>query len=103
MNQVHKIVWISEEEYLEGEPFAKTRHEYIDGQVYAMAGANARHNLISGNVYYHLKTATRGTHCQVFMNDMKFRFSEKKSFIIQMLCYAVIWKIITIYIVRNHV
>jgi len=80
MNQLHKVAWISEDEYLEGELFAKIRHEYIDGQVYAMAGTNARHNLISLNIAFHLKTATRGTHCQVFVNDMKFRFSEQKIF-----------------------
>ena len=30
--------FISEEEYLEGERYSEIRHEYIGGQVYAMAG-----------------------------------------------------------------
>jgi len=80
MNQLHKITWISEEDYLEGEMLANRRHEYLDGQVYAMAGANARHNLIALNVAVELRTATRGKGCQVFINDMKLRISEQRTF-----------------------
>ena len=35
--------WISPEEYLEGEELAETRHEYVGGIVYAIAGAKNRH------------------------------------------------------------
>ena len=37
---------ISPEEYLAGERQSEWRHEYIDGQVYAMVGASRPHNLI---------------------------------------------------------
>jgi len=36
--------WISPEEYLEGEKWAQTRHEYVGGHVFAMAGASDNHN-----------------------------------------------------------
>ena len=35
---------ISPEEYLEEEKLADVRHEYVDGHVYAMAGASADHS-----------------------------------------------------------
>lgn len=80
MNQAYKINWISESEYLEGENLATIRHEYINGKVYAMAGANARHNLISLNIAFMFRAATRGTPCQIFVNDMKLRLVQQKTF-----------------------
>ena len=49
-NQVVKQQFISEAEYLAGEKIAEIKHEYIDGDVFAMAGASASHNRISLNV-----------------------------------------------------
>ncbi len=42
--------YISPEEYLEGEKVSQIKHEYIDGQVYAMAGASDAHVTVSMNV-----------------------------------------------------
>ena len=61
------------EEYLQGEEFADTRHEFIAGDAYAMAGATERHNRISGNVFFQLRSRARGSDCGVFMSDMKLR------------------------------
>ncbi len=41
---------ISEEEYLDSEFISELKHEYIDGTVYAMAGAGAKHNSICMNI-----------------------------------------------------
>lgn len=43
--------------YLTGQPYADLKHEYIDGQVYAMVGASERHNRISGNLFLQLRSA----------------------------------------------
>jgi Uma2 family endonuclease len=64
---------ISEAEYLQGELLAKTKHEYIDGEVYAMAGASENHNLISVNVASELRVQLKGTPCRVFVADMKVK------------------------------
>jgi Uma2 family endonuclease len=53
VNQAAKITFISEVEYLAGEKLAETKHEYIDGEVFAMAGASASHNRLSLNVARH--------------------------------------------------
>ncbi len=42
--------YITEAEYLAGEKIAEVRHEYVDGQVYAMAGTRRRHNHIAFNL-----------------------------------------------------
>ena len=64
---------ISEESYLQGELLAETKHEYIDGQVHAMAGASENHNLLSVNMASELRNRLKGTSCRTFMADMKVK------------------------------
>jgi Uma2 family endonuclease len=63
--------YISPEEYLEGEKFSEIKHEYIDGQVYAMAGASDAHVTVVGNLFVLLRNHFRGSGCRVYMADMK--------------------------------
>ena len=65
--------WLSPDEYLEGERSAEVRHEYVDGHVYAMAGASDDHNRIAGNIFRELGNALRGHQCEPFINDMKVK------------------------------
>jgi len=58
---------ISEADYLQCELLAETKHEYIDGQVHAMAGASENHNLLSVNILTELKTRLKGTPCRTFI------------------------------------
>ena len=67
---------VSVEEYLEGEKDARVRHEYIDGQVFAMAGASDRHNRISLNLAAKLDGHLDDGPCEVFIADMKVSVSE---------------------------
>jgi len=71
---------LSPEDYLAGEAEAEVKHEYVDGQVFAMAGASERHNRIAGNIFYHLRSAARGTPCGVFMADMKLRLAASTTY-----------------------
>lgn len=64
---------ISPEDYLEGEKLAAVKHEYVDGAVYAMAGASRRHNLIATNTLVALANHLRGKSCVPFNSDMKVR------------------------------
>ncbi len=63
--------YISPEEYLEGEKVSQVKHEYIDGEVYAMAGASDAHVTITGNLFVLLRNHFRGSGCRVYMADMK--------------------------------
>ena len=65
--------YVSVEEYLEGELDSQLRHEYVEGHVYAMAGASDDHNRIAGNIFSFLHAALRGKPCEPFINDMKAR------------------------------
>ncbi|RYD69642.1 MAG: Uma2 family endonuclease [Verrucomicrobiaceae bacterium] len=66
-------VWISPEEYLEGEKLADVKHEYVGGDVFAMAGASADHNRIAGNIFAELRAQLRGKPCEAFVSDMKVK------------------------------
>ncbi|MBO0614861.1 Uma2 family endonuclease [Thiothrix fructosivorans] len=73
--------YITEQAYLEGEKTAEFRHEYVDGQIYAMAGTSRRHNRIALNIVRHLPLQRQdGTPCDVYSSDVKVRASKRKSF-----------------------
>jgi Uma2 family endonuclease len=59
------------ERFLELEREAVQKHEFVDGQMYAMAGASERHNLIVTNLLVALKLAARASKCRVMSSDMK--------------------------------
>ncbi|MDI1232374.1 MAG: Uma2 family endonuclease [Methylobacter sp.] len=67
---------ISAEEYLRGELVAEFKHEFIDGEVYAMAGASENHNLLSGNIFAELKNQLKDTPCRTFIADMKVKVNN---------------------------
>jgi Uma2 family endonuclease len=71
---------LSHREYLEGEQRSDIRHEYLAGQVFAMAGAGENHNRISLNIAFHLRAATRGKPCGVFISDMKLRVEQNDAY-----------------------
>ena len=68
------------EEYLAWEATQLERHEFIDGEIYAMAGAEAGHVTTTGNVYMALRQHLRGTPCMTYFSDMKLDIATKKSF-----------------------
>ena len=60
------------EEYLEFERDARTKHEYLDGRIYAMAGASYAHVVVGRSVRTALDAAV-GEGCQVLDSDMRVR------------------------------
>jgi Uma2 family endonuclease len=68
---------ISLEDYLDGEEFSQIKREYINGEVYAMAGASERHHRISLNLTKRLDDHLENSPCQVFMAEMKLKADTK--------------------------
>lgn len=64
---------VSIEDYLQGELISDIKHELIDGCVYAMAGASANHERISGNIYAEFRNHLKGSPCEPFGSDMKVK------------------------------
>jgi len=63
--------YISSEDYLQGEQSSPIKHEYRDGEVYAMAGASNTHVIISLNLASMLRNKLRGSGCQAYISDTK--------------------------------
>jgi Uma2 family endonuclease len=71
-----KTDFIPVADYLAGEPLSDIRHEYIDGEVYAMAGESKAHNTVSGNVYMALRRHLRGSSCRAYMENVKVQVKQ---------------------------
>ena len=64
---------MSAQGYLDWEALQPERHDFVDGDVYAMAGAEERHVTASMNVAFALRQHLTGTPCRTFMADMKLQ------------------------------
>lgn len=71
-----KLTYITANEYLEGEKLSEIRHEYIDGEVYAMAGATVRHYRLVKQLGNILERHLENTDCEVFIVDMKTKAND---------------------------
>ncbi|MET0753934.1 MAG: Uma2 family endonuclease [Pyrinomonadaceae bacterium] len=67
---------ISIEDYLEGEKTSQIKHEYVSGEVYAMAGASDKHHRISANLFKKLDSHLENSECEAFMAEMKLKVNE---------------------------
>ncbi|WP_353568746.1 Uma2 family endonuclease [Haloferula sargassicola] len=81
-----KAVAISVDDYLHGEEIAETKHEYIGGEVHAMAGGTRDHSAIAANAIGSLFGLLRGKPCRPFTSDLKVRidFPDMSAFTIPM-------------------
>jgi Uma2 family endonuclease len=60
-------------EYLAFERQSETRHDYLDGEVFAMTGASRTHNLIAGNIFGEIRNQLKGRTCEVYQEAMRVR------------------------------
>ncbi len=81
MNLPHyKIDYISEETYLEDEKKRDIKHEYVDGEIFAMAGASISHQRIISNLVINIGTHLKHSPCEVFSSDIKVRADSGKKY-----------------------
>lgn len=67
-------------EYLAFEADNDVRHEFIDGQVYMMAGASENHNELAVAIVFLLYDEFVDRPCRVFQSDMKVQVAEDAIF-----------------------
>ena len=60
---------LSFEEFLELEATADRKHEYVAGYIYALAGAQRRHNRIAGRIFGRLEQAAEARGCEALGSD----------------------------------
>lgn len=76
MESALRLRTFTEDEYLDLERKAKYKSEFIEGQIYAMAGSSPSHSLITANVIIALGLQLRGNQCRVYSNDLKVRIGR---------------------------
>ncbi|MEB3179349.1 MAG: Uma2 family endonuclease [Nostocaceae cyanobacterium] len=69
-------IYLTPDKYLQMEEQSDIKHEYIDGYIYAMAGALDSHVTIAGNLFALLRNHVRGSGCRAYIADMKARIES---------------------------
>jgi len=73
--------YLTPDEYLLIERRAEIKSEYVDGVMYAMAGASPNHNIVLSNLITELNLPLRPTPCLVFPSDMKVRIPDRRKYL----------------------
>lgn len=66
------------DEYLELEASSTIRHEYVEGHVYALAGASQQHNEIVLNIAERFRSAARQNDCRVRAMEIMLRITSNR-------------------------
>jgi Uma2 family endonuclease len=66
-----KYNYISQEEYLEQERAATEKHEYYQGEIFAMSGASLKHNRVFSNLFIGIGNQLKGKGCQPYGSDLR--------------------------------
>ncbi|MBE9101584.1 Uma2 family endonuclease [filamentous cyanobacterium LEGE 07170] len=80
MTVIKSHAYFTPEEYLEIERVSPIKHEYLQGQLIAMAGASKAHVIIAGNLSALLVNHLRDTGCIAYATDMKVRLPDLNLF-----------------------
>ncbi len=76
--QPQAIPYLSEDEYLGIERNSEIKHEYFDGEIFAMSGASRKHNLIAANTLFSLMSQLKKRPCRVYPSDMRLKIERTK-------------------------
>ncbi len=68
------------EEYLQMENAATEKHEYYQGEIFAMSGAKLQHNIVTRNLLVWLTNKLKGNPCQPFCSDLRIHVEKNTLF-----------------------
>ena len=75
-----KPKFYSAKEYLMLERESEVRHEFLNGEIFEMAGANKRHNLITSNVNRVIGNHIVDRNCTAYGSDMRVKIDATEKY-----------------------
>ena len=66
-----EIKFITQEEYLATERLATEKHEYFQGEIFAMSGTTIEHNVIAVNCISELRNKLKGKNCRPYESNLR--------------------------------
>lgn len=73
-------LYLHPDDYLAGELASPVKHEYRQGEAFAMSGGTRAHSIVTGNLFGNLWTHLRGSGCRAFAENMKVRVQAANAF-----------------------
>ncbi len=73
---VVKYNYVSQEDYLETERRALEKHEYYQGEIFAMSGASGKHNRIFTNLFIDIGIKLKGKDCLPYGSDLRIHIPK---------------------------
>ena len=80
MGQAEQQKQYTPAEYFALEAQSEVRHEFFEGEVFAMAGASIAHNTIAQNFILKLRPALRGKNCRVQIEAVRLAVEEGRHY-----------------------
>ena len=74
--QEKPVTPLTEKGYLSWERASELKHDFYQGEIFSMAGASERHNLIVSNVIGELRAQLKKTPCRVYPGDMRLKIRK---------------------------
>ncbi|CAK0779526.1 Uma2 domain-containing protein [Gammaproteobacteria bacterium] len=73
-------ILITPEQYINQERASHFKSEYLNGEIYAMAGSSREHNQIASNIVIELGGKLRNSPCSIYFSDMKVKIAAIKKY-----------------------
>src|SRR5580704_12064319 len=80
MGEAAETVRMTPEEYLAFERASEQKHEYANGEIFAMSGGTREHSLIGQNIARELGNALLDRPCEVHGSDMRLKVLASKRY-----------------------
>ena len=81
MSRVAERSQLTAAEYLAWEREQPVKHEFLDGEVFAMAGGTPRHNALGISMGAELRTVLRSRGCSVLSSDQRLAFPPNARYV----------------------
>jgi Uma2 family endonuclease len=73
--------YITKEDYLQKERAAFEKHEYYQGEIFAMSGASLEDNEIFSNLFTDIGYKLKGKNCKPFGSDLRIHIPKNTLYI----------------------